>query len=93
MQGRVYATRKTLQFCTIPLGYLLGGFLVDQVFEPFVAKQAPNALLNLLFGSGKGSGAAFLFAVIGFIGVATCLIFSKNRAIWSLEQEEQTEET
>jgi MFS family permease len=93
MQGRVYATRNTLQFCTIPLGYLLGGFLVDQVFEPFVAKQAPNALLNLLFGSGKGSGAAFLFAVIGFIGVATCLIFSKNRAIWSLEQEEQTEET
>lgn len=91
MQGRVYATRNTLQFCTIPLGYLLGGFLVDQVFEPFVAEQASNALLDFLFGSGKGSGAAFLFAVIGFICVATCLIFSRNRAIWSLEQEELTE--
>lgn len=90
MQGRVYATRNTLQFCTIPIGYLLGGFMVDQVFEPFVAKQAPNALLDFLFGSGKGSGAAFLFAVIGLIGVATCLIFGKDRAIWSLEQEELT---
>jgi len=88
MQGRVYATRNTLQFCTIPLGYLLGGFLVDQVFEPFMAKQTPNVLLDFLFGSGKGSGAAFLFAVIGLVGVATCLIFGKDRAIWSLEQEE-----
>jgi ABC-type histidine transport system ATPase subunit len=33
MQGRVYACRNTLQFFTIPVGYLVGGFLVDQVFE------------------------------------------------------------
>ncbi|MDC7229894.1 MAG: MFS transporter [Sphaerochaetaceae bacterium] len=92
MQGRVYATRNTLQFCTIPVGYLLGGFLVDQVFEPFVAEHATNDLLISLFGSGKGSGAAFLFAVIGVIGVATSLVFGKNRAIWSLEQKEPLEE-
>ena len=34
MQGRVYSARNTLQFFTIPVGYLLGGVLVDQVFEP-----------------------------------------------------------
>ncbi len=34
MQGRVYAARNTLQFFTIPLGYLLGGALVDRFFEP-----------------------------------------------------------
>ena len=92
MQGRVYATRNTLQFCTIPVGYLLGGFLVDQVFEPFVSEHATNDLLIFLFGSGKGSGAAFLFAVMGVIGVATCLVFGKNRAIWSLEQKEPMDE-
>ncbi|WP_320122093.1 MFS transporter [uncultured Sphaerochaeta sp.] len=92
MQGRVYATRNTLQFCTIPVGYLLGGFLVDKVFEPFVSEHATNNLLIFLFGSGKGSGAAFLFAVMGVIGVATCLVFGKNRAIWGLEQKEPMDE-
>ncbi|WP_321301839.1 MFS transporter [uncultured Sphaerochaeta sp.] len=92
MQGRVYATRNTLQFCTIPVGYLLGGFLVDKVFEPFVSEHATNDLLIFLFGSGKGSGAAFLFAVMGVIGVATCLVFGKNRAIWGLEQKEPMDE-
>ena len=37
MQGRVYAARNSLQFFTIPLEYLLGGALVDIVFEPFMA--------------------------------------------------------
>ncbi len=93
MQGRVYATRNTLQFCTIPLGYLLGGVLIDQVFEPFMAHHATNAFLHTLFGSGKGTGAAFLFAVIGCIGVVTCLVFRKNQAIWSLEQEGHEDES
>ena len=29
IQGRVYSARNTLQFFTIPLGYFLGGYLVD----------------------------------------------------------------
>ncbi len=32
MQGRVYSVRNSLQFFTIPVGYFLGGFLVDAVF-------------------------------------------------------------
>ena len=66
MQGRVYAARNSLQFFTIPLGYLLGGALVDTVFEPFMAAQTPESLFCCLFGTGKGSGAAFLFLVLGF---------------------------
>ena len=76
MQGRVYACRNTLQFFTIPLGYLMGGALVDRAFEPLLAVQAPDSLLPRLFGSGKGSGAAMLFAVIGVAGVLVCLLFS-----------------
>ncbi len=85
MQGRVYAARNTLQFFTIPVGYLLGGVLVDRVLEPFMAVQAPNSLLLTLFGGGKGSGAALLYALIAVLGIATCLVFRCDRHIWALE--------
>ena len=64
MQGRVYACRNTLQFFTIPIGFLLGGVLVDHVCEPLMAKQTAANLLPLLFG------------IIGVIGVLICLIFT-----------------
>lgn len=86
IQGRVYSIRNTFQFFTIPIGYLLGGVFVDMVFEPFMAEQTIKSLPVLLFGSGKGSGAAMLFFILGFVGVATCLIFRRNKHIWELEK-------
>lgn len=74
MQGRVFACRNTMQFFTIPLGLLLGGFMTDKVFEPLMAQQ-PKILCKL-FGTGFGSGAAVLFFVLGIVGVLTCLAFS-----------------
>lgn len=76
MQGRIYACRNSLQFFTIPLGLTLGGLLVDRVFEPLMAK-ASAPLLTMLFGAGKGSGAAMLFAAIGAAGVAVCAVFTR----------------
>lgn len=89
MQGRVYSVRNSLQFFTIPIGYFLGGFLVDQVFEPIMAVQAEGSLLTKMFGSGKGSGAAFLFFVIAFAGIAVCLYFRRDQHIWELEADER----
>ncbi|MBC8536012.1 MFS transporter [Feifania hominis] len=86
LQGRVFAARNTLQFFTIPLGYLLGGILVDRVFEPLLAAQTPGSVLQLLFGDSKGSGAAMLFAVLAVTGELTCLIFRRDRHIWALEK-------
>ena len=85
IQGRVYSARNMLQFFTIPLGYLAGGFLVDSMFEPFMTNKS-NTVLNKLFGTGKGSGTAFLFAVIGVMGVLVCVIFSKFKAMRNLER-------
>ena len=73
MQGRVYSCRNTMQFFTIPVGYLLGGALVDGVFEPYMAAAAEPALQ--LFGSGKGSGASAMLFVLGVVGTAVCLAF------------------
>lgn len=86
MQGRVFAVRNSLQFFTIPIGYLLGGLLVDRVFEPIMEKQDSSGLLTLLFGEGKGSGAALLYFVLAFCGIGVCLYFRRNRAIWKLEE-------
>ncbi len=76
MQGRVYSCRNTLQFFTIPIGFLTGGALVDKVFEPLMGAQPAGGLLSSLFGETKGSGAAMLFFVIGIAGVLVCLIFN-----------------
>ncbi|HOV26374.1 MAG TPA: MFS transporter [Pseudobacteroides sp.] len=86
MQGRVYSARNTLQFFTIPLGYLCGGFLVDNVFEPFMAMQSADSLFIAVFGAGKGSGAALLFFVIGVFGALSCLPFRADKNIWKLEE-------
>lgn len=86
MQGRVYSVRNSLQFFTIPVGYFMGGFLVDQCFEPFMAVQASGSFLRKLFGSGKGSGAALLFFVLAFTGIGVCLYFRRKRQIWELEE-------
>lgn len=86
MQGRVYSLRNSFQFFTIPVGYFLGGFLVDSVFEPVMAGQSQTSLLVKPFGSGKGSGAAFLFFVIAFAGIGVCLFFRRDKHIRKLEQ-------
>ena len=86
MQGRVYACRNTLQFFTIPVGYLLGGTLVDHVFEPIMAGQKDGSLLVQLFGSEKGTGAALFFLVLAVAGSVMALSF-----LWILRKERWTD--
>ena len=83
MLGRVYSVRNTLQFFSIPVGYFLGGFLVDKVFEPFMA-GTENTLLLDIFGTEKGSGTALLFFVIRIAGVIVCAVFSRIQALREL---------
>lgn len=73
LQGRVYACRNTMQFFTIPIGLFLGGFMVDNVFEPIMSKYGGLPFLTVLFGTGKGSGAAVMMFIIGIGGVLICL--------------------
>ncbi|MBR4628357.1 MAG: MFS transporter [Ruminococcus sp.] len=76
MQGRVYACRNSLQFFTIPIGSLCSGALIDNFFEPLMSNQDSGSYLCSAFGTGKGSGAAMLMAVLGVSGVAVCVIFT-----------------
>ena len=86
----VFCTKYPPVF-TIPVGYLLGGLLVDKVFEPLMEGLCQGHILHLLFGSGKGSGAAVLFLLLGILGTGTCLIFRRDRHLWMLEQKVEQE--
>ncbi|MBO4495570.1 MAG: MFS transporter [Clostridiales bacterium] len=77
LQGRVYACRNTFQFFTIPIGLFLGGAMVDNVCEPFMAGQAGSEILTTLFGSGKGSGAALMMFILGVAGTIHCVVFGR----------------
>lgn len=84
MQGRIYAVRNSFQFFTIPVGYFIGGLAVDYIFEPFMEMHG-KGILQILFGSGKGSGAALFFFVIAFAGIFTCLYFRRKKSLWELD--------
>ena len=78
LQGRVYACRNTLQFFTIPIGLAWGGFMVDNVCEPFMASHQSNGVLTMLFGTGKGSGAALMMFILGAAGTILCLVSGRK---------------
>ena len=87
MQGRVYACRNSLQFFTIPLGLLSGGAMIDHVCEPWMASLPAGSLPSLLFGTGKGSGAAVLLFLLGLLGVGVCLGFGRLLRRYSFRDE------
>ncbi len=78
LQGRVYACRNTLQFFTIPIGLFVGGFMVDNVCEPFMSVYSDLSILKTLFGTGKGSGAALMMFILGVSGSFICIITGRK---------------
>lgn len=87
LQGRVYACRNTLQFFTIPIGLFIGGFMVDNVCEPFMRVYGNLSVLKTLFGSGKGSGAALMMLILGVSGSLICLITGKKLKKYQCNEE------
>ena len=85
LQGRVYACRNTLQFFTIPIGLFLGGFLVDNICEPYMKNS--GYALSFFFGEGKGSGAAMVLFILGIAGTAMCLVFGRILKKYSYSDE------
>lgn len=82
MQGRIFAVRNAIQFSAIPLGIILGGFLADYVFEPFMMTENPVvSILQTVVGAGRGSGMAVMFLCTGMLGALCSLISYRNTGI------------
>ena len=84
MQGRIFSIRNAIQFSTIPIGILLGGYLADYVFEPFMITRA-NILLQSIVGKGPGSGMAVMFICTGILGCGFSCLFYKNKQVQSIQ--------
>lgn len=75
MQGRVFAIVTQLGVALTPIGYLLIGPLVDQLFTPLASTPAwMDGTLGTLFGSGAAGGMGLLFAVCGGLGLLATLV-------------------
>lgn len=82
MQGRVFAVRNAIQYSTIPVGIILGGYLADYIFEPLMESGGELAsTLEKIVGSGTGSGMAVMFLCTGICGFAISLSSCFNREI------------
>jgi hypothetical protein len=89
MQGRVFAARNTLQYGSIPLGYLVGGILADKVFEPLMNHSSSmQKVLSILVGSGKGSGIAVIYILIALLGFLGCCLFRFNKELKVFDKEQ-----
>ena len=76
IQGRIFAVKNAVQYSTIPFGILLGGYLSDYVFEPFMRSNSDVVtLLEKIVGTGAGGGMAVVFLCTGICGF-TMSIFS-----------------
>lgn len=89
VQGRVFATREMVQVLSQPFGYLAGGVLADQLFEP--ALQSGGLLAGtagLLVGTGPGAGMAAMFLITGLLGTLTGLFGLLSPSIRELDRNE-----
>ncbi len=88
MQGRVFSARNTMQYALLPVGYLLGGVLADEVLEPFLAGSSRTAQgLSHLVGAGPGSGIALGFLLLTAAGILGMAAFSRDRALRALDDD------
>lgn len=88
IQGKIFAARNTLQYTSIPVGNLLGGYLADKVFIPYIkGSNRLRKLWDFLLGSSDGSGIGLLYLVIAVAGVTGCFLFRRNKYLLSLDEE------
>ena len=87
MQGRVFAVKNAIQCSTIPVGIILGGYLADYVFEPFMSSENRLAgMMKTIVGTGAGSGMATMFLCTGICGFTVSMASCFNREIRKLSE-------
>lgn len=72
IQGKVFSVKNMLQTAVMPIGFLLGGILADQVFTPaFMSIEHMPVFaqwLTPIVGSGPGAGMGAMFLFTWFCG-------------------------
>ncbi len=90
LQGRVFSVRNAVQYSTIPIAILLGGFIADYIFEPFMISGSEVArFCSYIVGSGTGSGMALMFICTGIGGFTASVVgyYQKDIRLLKLKYE------
>ena len=86
MQGRVFSARNTLQYFSIPVGYILGGVLTDKLLVPFMNKPStPQLFFSYIVGNGTGAGNGLIYIIIALLGFLGCCFFKFDKHLKSLD--------
>ena len=72
-----------MQYCTIPLGILLGGSLADYIFEPLM-QSGYFTFFNNILGNSEGSGMALMFIFTSILGFISSILGYLNPEVRSL---------
>lgn len=85
-QARVFSLRNAIQSSLIPVGLLLGGYLADGIFEPFVVQNKTKLSIWLysIFGATEGAGMGMMFFITGVVGSVIAVYMLKSKDVLEL---------
>lgn len=88
VQGRVFAIRRMIVLCAVPLAQLISGPLADYVFEPLLAVGGPLAgTVGQIIGVGPGRGTGLLFITLGCFMLLVALLGYRYSPLRNVETE------
>lgn len=88
VQGRVFATRRMVSWSMLPIAFLGGGLLSDNVFEPLMMPGGGLAgSVGQVIGVGPGRGIALLFIIMGTLMLLVTVRASLYPRLRRLEDE------
>ena len=61
--------------------------MVDRVCEPIMESVAVEGVMGVLFGTGKGAGAALMMFFLGVSGTLVCLVFGRILKKYTFREE------
>jgi len=89
VQGRVFATRSMISLSMMPLAYLLGGVLADNVFNPWLVEGGALAdtFIGRWIGVGEGRGIGLMMICSGMLLMVASAVAFLNPRIRNIETE------
>ena len=88
LQGRVFATQRTLSMASVPVALFVAGPLAEKLFEPLLLPAGRFAAsLGSWLGTGPGRGTGLFFVLMGLCSLACTLWALGNPRLRCLEAE------